>query len=117
MKLEVDDGDNAPLDIRSAHAVVRVPRVVFKAAPGTLRLLIGNRTATPPRYDISGLRGELLAYSAVTARAGDIAQNQNARRNWSAFFATAPRSALVWGAILIALVVLVGISRVPRECP
>jgi len=110
MRLEVDDGDNAPLDIRSAHAVVRVPRVVFKAAPGSLRLLLGNSTAAAPRYDIAGLRGELLAYSAITARAGDMTANRNARRNWSSLFNSAPRSAVVWSAILIALVALVGLT-------
>lgn len=110
MRLEMDDGDNAPLDIRSAHAVVRVPRVVFKAAPGSLRLLLGNSTAPAPRYDIAGLRGELLAYSAVPARAGDMTENRNARRNWSGLFDAAPRSAVVWGAILIALVALVGLT-------
>lgn len=110
MRLEVDDGDNAPLDLRSAHAIVRVPRVVFKAAPGTLRLLLGNRSATAPRYDIAGLRGELLAYSAITARAGDMTENRNARRNWSGLLDAAPRSAVVWGAILVALVALVGLT-------
>jgi len=110
MTLEVDDGDNAPLEIRSAHAVVRVPRVVFKAAPGALRLLLGNRSATSPRYDLAGLRGELLAYSAITARAGAMRENRNARRNWRGLFDSAPRSAVVWGAILVALVALVGLT-------
>lgn len=110
MRLEVDDGDNAALDIRSAHAIVRVPRIVFKAAPGSLRLLLGNRAATAPRYDIAGLRGELLAYSAITARAGDMTENRNARRDWRGLLDAAPGSALVWGAILLALVVLVGLT-------
>ena len=110
MTLEVDDGDNAPLDVRSAVAIVHVPRIVFKAAPGDLRLLLGNRSAEPPRYDIAGLRSELLAYSAIAARAGDLAENQGARPSLFSGFDAAPRGALVWTAIIVALVALVGLT-------
>ena len=110
MILEVDDGDNAPLDVRSAVAIVRVPRIVFKAAPGDLRLLLGNRGAEAPRYDIAGLRSELLAYSAIPARAGALVENQGARPGLFSGFETAPRGALVWTAIIVALIALVGLT-------
>lgn len=110
LTLEVDDGDNAPLEIKAAAALVRVPRVVFKAAPGKLRLLLGNRSAESPRYDITGLRLELLAYSAIAASPGSLSLNEHATTSlWSGVFGM-PRSALVWGAILLALVVLVGLT-------
>lgn len=108
--LEVDDGDNAPLDVRSATAIVRVPRIVFKAAPGDLRLLLGNRGAEAPRYDIAGLRSELLAYSAIAAHAGALAENQGARPGIFSGLETAPRGALVWTAIIVALITLVGLT-------
>ncbi len=110
MTLEVDDGDNAPLDIRSAVAIVRVPRIVFKAAPGHLRLLLGNRGAEAPRYDIAGLRSELLAYSAIAAHAGALAGNQGSRPGLLSGFETAPRGAVVWAAIILAIVGLVGLT-------
>ncbi len=110
MTLEVDDGDNAPLDLRSAVAIVRVPRIVFKAAPGTLRLLLGNRSAEAPRYDIAGLRSELLAYSAIAAHAGALGDNQGSRPSLFSGFDTAPRGALVWTAILVAIVALVALT-------
>ncbi len=107
MTLEVDDGDDAPLDIRSAAAIVRVPRIVFKAAAGNLRLLLGNRDAEAPRYDIAGLRSELLAYSAIAAHAGVLAENQGSRPGLLSGFDAAPRGALVWAAIILAIVALV----------
>jgi hypothetical protein len=110
MTLEVDDGDNAPLDLRSAVAIVRVPRIVFKAAPGNLRLLLGNRGAEAPRYDIAGLRSELLAYSAIAAHAGALAENQGSRPGLLSGFETAPRGAVVWAAIIVAIVALVGLT-------
>ncbi len=110
MTLEIDDGDNAPLDLRSAAAIVRLPRIVFKAAPGNLRLLLGNRGAEAPRYDIVGLRSELLAYSAIAAHAGVLAENQGARPSLFSGFDAAPRGALVWAAIIMAIVALVALT-------
>jgi len=110
LTLEVDDGDNAPLDIRSAKATVRVPRIVFKAAPGRVRLLLGNREATPPRYDIAGLRSELLAYSAVPAKAEALTESGGAEASPLATVTRLPTSAVVWGAILIAIVALVALT-------
>ena len=110
MTLEVDDGDNAPLDIRSAEAVVRVPRIVFKAATGTLRLLLGNQGSERPRYDLAGLRSELLAYSAVPAAARELSQNQGARSSFFSRFAAVSPSGLVWGAIIAAIAVLLGLT-------
>ncbi len=110
MTLEVDDGDNAPLDLRSATAIVRVPRVVFKAAPGNLRLLLGNRGAEAPRYDIAGLRGELLAYSAIVTSAGPLGENKEAKETLFSVFDRAPRSALVWGTIIVAIIALIALT-------
>lgn len=110
MTLEVDDGDNAPLDLRSAVAIVRVPRIVFKAAPGNLRLLLGNRGAEAPRYDIAGLRSELLSYSAIAAHAGALAANQGSRPGLLSGFETTPKGAVVWAAIILAIVALVALT-------
>jgi hypothetical protein len=110
MTLEVDDGDNAPLNLQNAVAIVRVPRIVFKAAPGNLQLLLGNRGAEAPRYDIAGLRSELLAYSALKAQAGALSVNQGASETLFSRFDRAPRGALVWTAILVAIVALVGLT-------
>ena len=110
LSLEVDDGDNAPLDIRSAVAIVRVPRIVFKAAPGKLRLLLGNQGGEAPRYDIAGLRSELLAYSAVVTSAGARTVNEGASARWWPGWEAAPRGALVWGAIILAIIALIALT-------
>ena len=89
---------------------MRVPRIVFKAAPGSLRLLLGNRGAEAPRYDIAGLRSELLAYSALAAHAGALVENEGAQPGFLSGFEMAPRGALVWTAIIVAIVALVGLT-------
>jgi hypothetical protein len=63
--LEIADGDNAPLRLETAEAVVWVPRVTFKAAAGSYRLLFGNPEAGAPTYDLDALRQDVLAYSAI----------------------------------------------------
>ena len=110
LTLEIDDGDNAPLDLQTAVAVVRVPRIVFKAAPGNLRLLLANRSAEAPRYDIAGLRAELLAYSALTAPKGILTENKRARPSFFDDLGGTPRSGLVWAAIIAALVALIALT-------
>ena len=69
--LEIEEGDNAPLTLEKALAVVSVPRVVFKLNPKEdgYRLLFGNEQAQSPRYDIQSLRREsaqLLCGAGVT---------------------------------------------------
>jgi hypothetical protein len=110
LTLEVDNGDNAPLDLGSAYAIIRVPRIVFKTAAGTFRLLLGNERAEAPRYDLAGLRREMLAYSAVAAGAGGLTGNKAAKETWFSGLQTFSRSALVWGAIVAAMVVLLGLT-------
>lgn len=110
VRLEVDDGDNAPLEIGSAVAVVRVPRLVFKSAPGTLRLLLGNPEAEPPRYDLAGLRRELLAYSALPANAFEIVANPSKGSAWFSSLPGASSGAMVWGGIIAAMLVLLALT-------
>ena len=110
LSLEIDDGDNAALDVHSAAGFVRVPRIVFKSPPGNLRLLLGNRAAEPPRYDLASLRSELLAYSAVTATAGVPRENKGSRETLVSRLRGAPQSAIVWGAIIISVAALIGLT-------
>ncbi|MBK5256469.1 MAG: DUF3999 family protein, partial [Vicinamibacteria bacterium] len=110
LSLEVDDGDNASLDVRSATAIIRVPRIVFKSAPGELHLLLGYAASDAPRYDLAGLRGELLAYSAVRASALALTENKGGKGRWFPSFQGAPRGTLVWGAIIAAIIVLLGLT-------
>jgi hypothetical protein len=118
LTLEVDEGDNAPLTIQAAHAVVAVPRVTFKAAPGEYRLLLGNREASAPRYDLASLRQEVLSYSAVDAQAAVREANPAYRRFAGDYFTDAPPTLLLWGTLLAAVAALLFLTlRVLRQPP
>jgi hypothetical protein len=106
--LEIDEGDNEPLHLERAQALVRVPRVVFKLKPepGEYRLLLGNHQALAPHYDIESLRREVLAYSAVPIQLKPLARNPAYRRRAVDYFTGAPQTALLWTALVIAVAAL-----------
>ena len=123
-RLEIADGDNAPLTLMEAQAVVPVPRVTFKAAPGAYRVLLGNPETTPPSYELGALRHEVLAYAAVPleleAAAGE-ANNPEYRRELADYVQDAPPRLILWstlGAAVIALLFvtwrIVGRTSPPR---
>jgi hypothetical protein len=118
LTLDVDEGDNAPLTLRGVQAVVRVPRLTFKAAPGAYRILLGNRDATAPRYDLASLRQEVLSYSSVGVNAAPLEANAAYRRFAGDYFSDAPPTLLLWGTLLAAVAALVFITaRVLRQPP
>ncbi len=108
--LEVEDGDDAPLTVSDARALVRVPRVAFKAGGGELRLLLGDPQASAPRYDLAALRDEVLAYSAVAVQATPAEASVAHRRGWRELLGQAPPTLLLWGALLAAAVALVALT-------
>jgi hypothetical protein len=110
LHLEIDEGDNAPLTIRGAAALVAVPRLVFKAPPGSYRLLLGNPEAHAPQYDLATLRREVLAYSALPVTPGEREAHRRFRRSGRDYLARAPRTALLWGVLLAAVVGLLFVT-------
>jgi hypothetical protein len=118
LRLEVEEGDNAPLTLVRAAGVVRVPRVVFKASAGRYRLLLGNPEATPPRYDLASLRREVLSYSAVALRAGAAEDNLAQRGSLWGRLRAAPPTLLLWsalgGAVVVLLLLTARILRQPQ---
>lgn len=106
MVLEIEEGDNAPLTLRGVHGAVNVPRVALKARPGPLRLVLGNRDASAPRYDIAALRQEVVSYSAEPLSAGALQANPAFRRRAADYLRDAPPTLLLWGALGTAVAAL-----------
>ncbi len=107
LSLEIDEGDNAPLTLRGAKAVVLTPRIVFKAKGGPYRLLLGHADAQPPRYDLTTLRREVLAYSATLVEPAGLEPHVAFRRGLGDYFHKAPPAVALWVTILGAVVALV----------
>lgn len=106
LRLEIEEGDNAPLNLEVVRALVPVPRLAFKAGPGRYRLLLGNESAAAPRYDSAALRQEFLTYAALPLAAGPLDKNPGHRRRLSEHFSGASPTLLLWGTLGLAVVAL-----------
>lgn len=112
--LEIDEGDNAPLTIEAVQGESLVPRLAFKAPAGSYRLLLGNPEAEAPRYDIAALRHEVLAFDAEPLALAERTPNPAFRRRASDLLrgegSEGHATLLLWGAIGIAVVVLLALT-------
>ncbi|HUP42454.1 MAG TPA: hypothetical protein VM599_04525, partial [Thermoanaerobaculia bacterium] len=103
LTLAVEDGSDAPLEIVRAEGWFPVPELYFAAPAGDYGLLVGNPKAEAPRYELARVRDVVLAVSAGEAEPGELAENPAYRAG--ARWLTAPglQSALLWGALLLAV--------------
>lgn len=108
MTLEVDDGDDAPLNVQRAWADVPTAALLLAAPAGEYALLLGDPDASAPRYELASVRDVVTAMAAAPVDAKAIVKNP-------AFSATArvasgdlPKQALVW-TVLVGAVVLLGV--------
>jgi len=118
--LEIGDGDNAPLTLTRAEAVVWVPRLTFKAAAGDYRLLFGNPDAAPPTYDLADLRQDVLAYSAIPIDATalqPLAPNADYTRGARDVLAGLERGPLLWTALGVSVVALLWLTTRILKAP
>ncbi|MBL9168110.1 MAG: hypothetical protein JNN07_10250 [Verrucomicrobiales bacterium] len=67
--LETDNGDNAPLEIRQATALVPHIQLLFQATEkGAVSLSYGNPDAQAPRYDLSLVAPRVLSAAKLEAK-------------------------------------------------
>jgi hypothetical protein len=72
LDLEVDDGDNPPLELNGVSAVfAEMPWIYLESGGGTLTARYGNDTLTAPRYDIEAVRNQIRIDAVANARWGD----------------------------------------------
>jgi hypothetical protein len=69
-------------------------------------LLLGNRDAEPPSYDLAALRREVLCYSARPISAGPAEANPAFRRGVADYLRVAPPTALLWAVLIAAVAAL-----------
>ncbi len=71
LDLTIDDGDNAPLDVRSVAVVLaQLPWIYFEAPAGAVVARYGNRALQPPSYDLEAVRESVDLSNVPEARWG-----------------------------------------------
>ncbi|MCW5890234.1 MAG: hypothetical protein KIT14_06745 [bacterium] len=109
LELEVDDGDEAPLALLGASALVTVPALFVAAPAGTYTLLLGDPDATAPRYDVARARDVVLAVPATDASAGPAEANPDFSEAARLTGSGRPRRWLEQGAVWAVLLLAVGV--------
>jgi hypothetical protein len=122
LELVIDDGDDAPLELREVTARVHLPELFLVAPAGTYALLIGNADVKPPRYELERVRDVVLAVASNPAAAAPLEANSDFSLAASLRGEDGPGSALkaglVWGVLLVAVAVLGILTlRVARQQP
>jgi hypothetical protein len=103
--LTIDDGDDAPLVLRSAAVRVPLPALFFAAEEGRYELLVGDPEAEPPRYELERVRGVVLAVAAGETEAGALEPNPRFSR--TARLGSRGPTVLLWIAVALVVAVLV----------
>src|SRR5207249_4003027 len=100
----VDEGDNSVLPIGGARVLLPAYRLrLYRNRGASLRLAYGRADLSAPRYDLALLAPQLLGVPATEMTPGSEQPGPAA----AAAATIAPR--MFWGALSVAVVVLVGL--------
>jgi hypothetical protein len=104
--LEMNNGDNLPIDLENFRLFLPLTRVLFKARPeDELVLYYGNPNTPAPRYDLGLVAGELL--SAEKSPASLSPQEQLRKTRDPA--AAGAGGLWFWAALAVVIVVLLAV--------
>jgi hypothetical protein len=117
LTIETANGDNPPLLLTGVQATYPVVRLLFKTEPGPLSFYYGNPDASPPRYDLSLVAGQILAAEKSVATLG--AEEKARSDGWSAPWLSGLRGGpILWIALgLVVVVLLVVVAKLLPKPP
>jgi hypothetical protein len=118
LTLQIEDGDDAPLEFRSVRVRVPLPEVYLTAPQGSYTLLLGAPDQAPPRYELERVRGVVLAVQAAPIEAGPIEPNPHYSLQARLKGSGLRQTVLLWAALVAAVVVLAFLTlRLARRAP
>ncbi len=104
LELEVENGDNKPLEISDLKLYYPVSRLIFKwKGGGGLRLYYGNREAGYPAYDISLVETELLSEEK---QAASLEEDKGGKKGWGGLKLSGAVSKAAFWIVLAAVAAL-----------
>jgi hypothetical protein len=107
--LEINNGDNAPIELERFQLFLPVTRVLFKARPeDQLKLYYGHAQAGAPQYDLNLVANELLAAEKFVATLAAEEQLKQTRE----ILPAGNGNVVLWVVLgLVVAVLLIIISR------
>src|SRR5262249_57226885 len=119
LELVVEDGDDAPLALRTARARLVLPEVFLAAPAGVYALLLGDPRATAPRYELARVRDVVLAARSTPVSAEPLTPNPSYSMRASlagGTLAALVPQAVLWTVLVAAVVILTLLTlRVARS--
>jgi hypothetical protein len=104
LRVQVANGNDAPLDGIAPKLYVSPQRIIFEQKPGrSYRLIYGESEAKPPRYDLARRVSERQMDDGVAAQAGpeEINSDWSDPRPW-----TESHEYVVWFGVAVAILLL-----------
>jgi hypothetical protein len=118
LKLTIDDGDDAPLTIRSARARVTLPEIYLTAPAGRYVLLLGSGAPEAPRYELERVRDVVLAVQAAPIAAAPVEANKDFSLRGRLSGPVERQKIILWIVLVGAAVVLAVVTlRLARRDP
>ena len=115
LMLRVEDGDDAPLAVKSAVIEARGSDILIAAPPGRYRIVVGAAGLEPPVYELAQARARIEQVPLADATPGRLARNP-AFRTPGFMERTGWHSLALWGALGLAVLVLGGLTlRLARQ--
>jgi hypothetical protein len=116
LELEIEDGNDAPLEIIRLEARSSAPDVYTAATAGTYHLLLGQPDAKEPIYELERIRSTILAVPAGDAALGELEANPDFSAAGRISRSGGLQQVLLWGALGLAVIVLVVVTlRAARQ--
>jgi len=118
LALKIEDGDDAPLRLKSIRARVPVPDIFVAAPAGSYTLLLGAEASDAPSYELEHVRDVVLAVGAAEMKPQPIERNPGYRVSSRLAQGKGRDQVLLWSALLAAVVVLLALTlRLARNAP
>jgi hypothetical protein len=116
LELEIEDGNDAPLDISRIEARSMASDLYAAVAAGTYSLLLGDPEAEAPVYELERVRRKILAVPAGEAVMGELEANPDFSAASRISRAGGLHHVLLWSALGLAVIVLIGLTlRAARQ--
>jgi hypothetical protein len=110
VQLEIDNGDNAALDVRAARARVAQPVLYIAAPAGNYSLFLGNPDIAPASYDIQPSRDVVLAVASEPGTLDAFGPNP-AYRSPSRFpLGKTAQDIALWSVLVLSTLLLGGLT-------
>jgi hypothetical protein len=106
LELRIEDGDNAPLAIRSILALCPAIDIYLAAPAGSYTLLLGAADLNAPSYELERVRDVVLAVSSGDVRPQPLEANPEHTLVTRLTHGTGPGQTLLWSVLIAAVVIL-----------